>query len=76
MQFVAVILGFLLLVSFSGCSAKSNRENFAFIDSNNLIKNDDTCLKLCKERESFGGTYVCDYEPVICEKGVCLCKTY
>ena len=63
-------------------------KNFVFIDTNSIIKNDLLCYDLCKAREvgseytertinyTKTGRYVCDYEPVICENGECLCKTY
>lgn len=84
MKTIIILLALVLLMS--GCEdhyVVSNRKNFEFQNMNDSIKNDEKCLELCKSREGTetiyngnSGTYRCDYEPVICNGDVCLCKTY
>lgn len=79
------ILICLLNILLFGCSSpRICIKNFEFDDLGNMIDNEQYCFKLCKQRESKSyqsecnsyGSYTCAYEPVICENGRCLCKTY
>lgn len=82
MKKILIIMVVLSIVILSGCNIH-NRDNYYFEDTGNDITNDQLCYRLCMEKERTNDnrrftlmTYHCDYEPVICGDGICVCKTY
>lgn len=72
-QIVSILFIVLLII---GCYPTTNRVLFTFEDTGNDVTNEQKCYELCKGRERTSMSYRCDYEPVICDDGECLCKTY
>lgn len=67
----------ILALLLGGCGREVRyHKNFVFENTNSDVDNDNYCLKLCKEREQENFNYRCDYDPVMCEDGKCLCKTW
>lgn len=66
---------FVVVIFIVGCSSPSYKL-YKFNDNKDTVKNTEQCFKICKERESKELAYNCEYRPVICENGQCLCETY
>jgi hypothetical protein len=77
MRFGLILALCLACIFITGCCSAMvrNYKLFTFDDFGNKIQNEQQCLQLCKDRES-NGVYHCDYEPVYCENGRCMCKTF
>ena len=69
---ISLILGVVLL---SGCEV-TNRQNFYFDDTENIVMNEMKCYNICQNRANNDWHYKCDYSPVVCDNGKCVCKTW
>jgi len=80
---IILIVGICMLVLLSGCSNNLTPwyKQYTYPDTNSTVQNNQKCFELCKQREvddsyhNGKGRYVCEYEPVICDNGICLCVT-
>lgn len=85
MKKIIILLLLMLLLTALGCSEmKPSRKNHYFNDTGNSINNDEICFNYCMERQRtndgrwllYSNQYYCNYEPIICDNGRCVCKTY
>ena len=79
MKKLIILILIISLIAFSSCTTtlpSTKRKNYYFDDLNSSVDNERECYRLCVMRETHELYYRCDYDPVICDNGECVCKTW
>ena len=82
--FIFVVFVTILL---TGCVTRYYTKDVratVFPDQNNSVLNEKECIDWCKSLESLpcppghsaDCRYICEYDPVTCDNGICLCNTW